>query len=353
MPFDISPRIHTLMVIRLSDGLMRGRGLNEMEGGLMFIRRLSTLVVFMLALAACKKEEKVTYVSPALAPRPAPTVQGSTGLSQESFDLQTAIALLRTNKVKDAQSLEAAINEGGSGINNVDIDGDGKTDYVAIQETVSGAERHLSFMACPSSKQGEPVKIASVTVRDAGQQVYVGGGYTSLVSGYDSVYYSYYVPRMSLGDALFLSWMLSPRPLWVYRPYAYYGGWAPRPVLAAATLRTTRTTYTTQTRVAPVAKAAPPANYASTAAVKAPSRFAAPKAGTGLSGTAGKMRDYRVDTGSKPSGTAFGARPAAPSAVSRPSSFGGSSAARPSTSWGGGSRTSFGGSRTGYSSRRR
>jgi hypothetical protein len=311
----------------------------------------STIGICVLAFVACKQEEKGTYVSPALArvaPPPPRAVEGSSGLSQESFDLQTTIALLRTNKVRDAQSLEAAINQTGSGLNNVDIDRDGQTDYIAIQETVSGNERHLSFMACPSSKQGEPTKIASVTIRDAGQQVYVGGGYTSLVNGYDSVYYSYYVPRMSLGDALFLSWVLSPRPIWAYRPYAYYGGWAPRPVLAPTVLRTTRTTYTTQTRVAPVAKAAPPANYASTAAVKAPSRFASPPKGTGLTGTAGQMRDYRVDTGSKPAGTAFGAaRPAAPSAVTRPStSWGGSSAARPSTSWG------RGGSRTGSSRRR-
>lgn len=337
--------------------------------------------LFVFLLVACN-QQRVTYVSPVISGG-GQTTQGTSGLSQEQFDLQTALGLLRSNKVKDAQSLEAAINDPSSGINNVDLDGDGQIDYIGIQESVTGNERHMAFMACPSSKVGDPTKIADVTIRDDGQQVYVGGGYSSVFQGYNNAYYSYNVPRASFGDALFLAWMLTPsRPYYAYQPYGY--GWAPRRVYAPSVLHTTRTTSTVtrEVRMSPVQKAAPPANYAKAAAVKMPPSLASKPTGAGLSGTAGQMRDYKVNTKPAQAGTAFGApkpavfsapaatKPASSgwgggsSAMKAPSSGGGwgggSSAAKPSggSSWGGGSSASKpassgwggGGSRMGGSS---
>lgn len=327
-------------------------------------RQLVSVVVlatFMLGTTACN--ERVVYTSSALSG--GQTVSGSaTGVSQEQFDLQSAIGLLRTNRVRDAQSLEAAINDPASGINNLDLDGDGQIDYIGIQESVSGNERHMIFMSCPSSKVGDPTKIADVTIRDDGGQVYVGGGYSSVFTGYNNAYYSYYVPRSSFSDALFLAWMLTPsRPYYMYHPYSY--GWAPRPLYSPSAWHTTRTTSTVtrEVRMAPVQKVAPPANYGKTAAVKMPPALAARPAGQGLSGSAGQMRDYRVNTKPAQAGTAFGAtsRPAAsptpPSFTPKPASSGwgsgssrmggsgwgsGSSSARPSggSGWGSGSSAS-------------
>ncbi|MCX6715198.1 MAG: hypothetical protein NTX72_05295 [Candidatus Uhrbacteria bacterium] len=223
----------------------------------------------------------------------------------------------------------------------------------------------MAFMSCPSSKVGEPTKIADVTIRDDGQQVFVGGGYSSVFQGYNSSYYQYYVPRASFGDALFLAWMLTPsRPYYAYHPYGY--GWAPRRVYAPSVLTSTRTssTITREVRMAPVQKAAPPANYAKAAAVKMPPSLASKPTGQGLSGTAGQMRDYKVNNKPAQAGTAFGATkpaalpaPSSPkpassgwggggSAVKAPSSGGGwgggSSSAKPSggSGWGGGSSAS-------------
>lgn len=290
---------------------------------------VAVLAAFFLSTTAC--QERVVYTPPAMSGGGG-QVQGQNGLNQEQFDLQTAIGLLRTNKVRDAQSLEAAINDSSSGINNVDLDNDGQIDYIGIQESVSGNERHMAFMACPSSKVGEPTKIADVTIRDDGQQVYVGGGYSSVFHGYNNAYYSYFVPRASFGDALFLAWMLTPsRPYYAYHPYGY--GWAPRRVYAPHVMTQTRTSYQTQTRVSPIQRVTPPANYAKAAAVKMPSSFASKPTGSGLNGTAGQMRDFKVDNKPKQAGTAFGAPTAKPS-VPASSSWGSSSAAKPSSSWG-------------------
>ena len=308
---------------------------------------VAVLVAFGLSATACR--ERVVYTSPAMAGGGQTVYESAPGVSQEQFDLQAAIGLLRTNKVRDAQSLEQAINDPANGINNLDLDADGQIDYVGIQESVSGNERHMAFMSCPSSKVGEPTKIANVTIRDEGGQVYVGGGYSSIFHGYHNSYYSYYVPRASFGDALFLAWMLTPsRPYYTYRPYSY--GWAPRPMYSPSVLHTTRTTssVTREVRMAPVQKVVPPTNYAKTAAVKMPSSFATKPAGQGLSGTAGQMRDYKGNNKPAQAGTAFGASRSvsvpAPSAP-RPASSGwggGSSSARPSggSGWGGGSSAS-------------
>ena len=156
----------------------------------------------------------------------------------------------------------------------------------------------------------------------------MAGGYTSVFNGYGNTFYSYQVPRMSLGDAMFLAWVMTPsRPYYGYRSYGYYNHYQPRPYMSASSMASTRTTYQTTTRVAPIVKQAPPANYAQSAAVKMPSALAAKPVGAGLQGRASGMSDFKPvsPTANKPAATGFGAatKPAAPS-----SSWG---SAKPST----------------------
>ena len=327
------------------------------------IRQIGVLLLSLTVLLSACEQRQTVYRSQAL--QGGGQVQGQSGLDASAFDLQTAIGLLRTNKVKDAQSLEAAINDPSSGINNVDVDKDGKIDYIGIEET-QGGTREFKFMAIPSSGVGDPVQIASVTITDNGQQYQVAGGYTSVVNGYDSMYYSYAVPRLSLGDALFIAWLATPsRGYYGYRNYGYYNHYQPRPYMSASSVSSTRTTYQTTTHVAPIVRQAPPASYAQKAAVKMPSTLAAKPVGAGLQGRAQGMSDFKPTNTNvpRPAATGFGggSKPAAPSSswgsskpaapsysppASKPSSggfFGGGSSKPSSSGWGSSKPSSGGG----------
>ncbi len=298
----------------------------------------TAVLLSCIAIFGC--DSRRSYYSP--APVSGPPVPGMVErqylLSAMDFDLESAIGLLRTNKVGNAQELEAAIN-GSSGLNNVDIDHDGQIDYIGVreQQNASGG-RELWFVALPSSRNGDPVTIAKVTFTDANNQVTVAGGYTSVVQDYNNAYYSYSVPRgPTFGQMLFYSWLFSPRPVYVYQPYY---GFTPRPILRGSVLSSTRTTYRQETRVAPVTRQAPPAGYTTRAIEKIPSRYASPSApapNSGVTGRASNMRDFQVRDSSRPrpNGTAFGASPSTPPRiVNPPSSYRPSSPAptyRPST----------------------
>ncbi len=278
------------------------------------------LPLLMAGIAGCNSSQ------PTYAPRPpvvtapqAPTtvVQQAPTISTESFNLGTVVGLLKSNQVSDADALQRIVNDPSSGINNVDVDGDGQIDMIAVQETQTGNGRRFEFIVYPSSQDGQnPTTVASVTLIVQGPQVVVQAGYPSYVAGYNSVYYNDY---WTVRDILFLSWMLGPRPIYALRPYGYYRSyyhWGPRPVLAAPVLRSTRTTYETRTRVSPIRVSAPPPSYRGATATKMPSSFARPPAPTtsNLSDRSGQLRSFKVDSGPKPQATGFMPRPQAPAA---------------------------------------
>lgn len=290
-------------------------------------RWLAIPLAFVFLVVGCQQSPRYAHVSPGQVR----SVDTHTELSQDKFDLQTVAGLLKTRQVTDADSLMQIINAPNSPINNVDLDGDEKIDFVSVNETGIGSTHTFHFAAEPASRNGDPVPIASIDVTDQGQQVFVGAQYAGDPVGYYP--YQYYVPRASLGDALFLAWMLTPsRSYYYHAPYAYYPGWSSRRVMPMSQVTTMRTSYSTQMRVSPIQRAAPPAGYTGKIATKMPSSLASKPMGSGLSGTAGQMRDYKVNNKPASTGTAFGAtsKPSAPAS----SSWGGSSAAKPSSSWG-------------------
>ena len=170
----------------------------------------------------------------------------------EAFNLGQVVSMLKTSQITDAASLEKVINDPSTAINNVDVDndgaGDGQIDFIGVQEAAAPNGKRYEFMAYPSSQQGKadqkPVTVATVNVTVVNNMVTVNAGYPSYVHGYHEHYYndSYRLAR----DMLFLSWMLSPRPFYISRPY-YSAYWSPRPVFAPSYVTSTRTSYSTRT----------------------------------------------------------------------------------------------------------
>lgn len=289
--------------------------------------RSLTLILTIGALAApmgCNNNAPPpgAQYQPQLMPPVRPQIQPQANVQSQSFlmdstafDLETIIGMVRGQQFKNAAELEAIINNGTSGLNNVDLDHDNQIDYVGIKETSFRGGFTFDFVAVPSSQQGEPVTIASINFLydKVMNQVTVQGAYPSYVSGYDQYYYNYYVPRgPSFSQMLFLSWMFSHRPAYMYTPYGY--GYSRRAIMAPQVMATTRTTTRTQMHVSPVPKQAQPSGYSIQSAEPTRSRLASPSAptGSGLSGRSETMRNFeqRDTAKAKPQGTGFGAPPA-------------------------------------------
>ncbi len=284
-------------------------------------------------------------------------------MDAKDLDLQTIVGMIKSNKVDGAKELEKAINTT-SGINNVDIDKDGKIDYIIVKENRggSGGAISLDLLALPSStkKESEATTVASISFKKNVQsnQVEVSGGYPNYVNGYNNHYYSYRQPGLTFGQGMFLMWMYSAhRPLY-YRPMFYRSYYSPRSVYSSGQLRSTRTTYRSQTKVSPVRKASRPSNYNIKSAKKVPSRFKS-KIGSGskFSNRSGNSKKFSTRSGKSNRKSSWGSRSSKPkrswggsSKPSRSKSWGGSSGKSRSRSWGGGSRSrsrsSFGGGRS-------
>jgi hypothetical protein len=299
-------------------------------------RKLALALIVAVGGPACSSRKDYRSPGPVKA-------QVEYKMDAAEFDLETVVGLLKTKQVKDAEELQKKINDPASGINNVDLDGDKMVDFVTVkEERHSDSQRQLDFLAFPSSKGGaDPTPIASVSfqVGQDSQQLTVVGAYPSYVNGYASSNYVYTVPYTgpSFGEMLFLSWMFSPRPVYMYAPYHTFG-YRPYGVMASSSLVTRRTSYRTEARVAPVQRQAPPAGAAPRFATQAESRFK-PSAGAApnsLSSSGKSAQGFGVrDPGKgKPTATGFGA-PAGAGAPSAGSSFSKPSTPPPSgSSWG-------------------
>ena len=261
--------------------------------------------------------------------------QDTSLVSAEDFGLATVIGLVESNAVKNGEELEQRINDPSSGINNIDVDGDGQTDYIGVVEEQSATGKTFSFVAFKSSDQdAEPIPIATVTLAQdtTTNTVTVSGGYPEYVHGYRDHYY--HRPGLTLGRVLWLSWAFGPRPMYSYGPM-WRSSWAPRPVMSRSVARQTRTTVRTTTKMRPVAQSkARPASYKGSAKSQNYAKrvkngsVKMPKKTGSVSGNANQMRDFKARDKSKPvqKGTSFGSAPkkpttASPAAPKKPSTW--------------------------------
>lgn len=251
------------------------------------------------------------------------TGQATTLMNADAFDLATVTALIKDGKVENVEALEAKVNDASSGINNVDLNGDGKVDYVGIVETQnSDGSYTLDFQADPKGSDWTDgaMTIATVTVNQTTQEV--AGAYPSYVNGYRDYYYRY--DHVSFADAMFYSWLFMPtRPVYMYHYPSY--GYSSYGVMPASTLSTTRTSYRTTAGVTTVSPTKQPASYKQSASATKTSSAVSAKAKstsgassyTPTSSSASKTKGSS-SWGSKPSSST--SRPASKPSSSRPAS---------------------------------
>lgn len=293
------------------------------------------IVLFALSLIGCETRTSTNTTT---------TQQFETQtnlMDAKDLDLQAIVGMVKSDKVKSAEDLEKAINAD-NGLNNVDVDKDGKIDYISVKEGRKGDAISLDLMAIPSGTQNasEGVVVASITFSKNTQTntVEVSGGYPHYVNGYQDHYYSYNHHGLSFGETMFLAWMFTPRPM--YYQSMYYRSYVPRPLYSTSVLTTRRTVYRSPGSTV-VSSSRRPSSYTIPSA-KVPSRFAPAPRSTGSSFTerSGQGRAFqpRSNTPTRPS--TWGS-----SSSGKSSSFGSSSGSKGST-WGNssGSRSSGWGS---------
>lgn len=286
---------------------------------------LMIAIAAISALAGCNNNPPPPpYVAPqpTVIVRQPPMAQAApaaptSNLTTASFNVGLVSDMLKGGQVTDAQSLEKIVNDPNSGINAVDIDGNGQTDFVAVQETGNGNQRQYEFVAYPDSQNGQnPTTVASITLIVNGPNVTVNAGYPQYVNGWQS---GYYQDTWGYHSNAFLMWMLlANRPIYALRPYGYYGSyyhWSPYRVMSPQVMTTRRTTYyTTHTTVSPIRSTAPPPAYRGATATKVPPAVVRqpPPATSNLGDRQGTVRSFQNETRAKPTITGGGAPMAKP-----------------------------------------
>ena len=249
-------------------------------------------------------------------------------MDASAFDMEAVIAKLKDGTLQNASELEKFINEA-SGINNIDIDKDGKVDDVSVTEE-RGADGNIAMAVKAHPLSSDAVCIAEIAFSKNVQtgQVEITGAYPEYVSGYRDHYYHHTLTGSVVGDMMFYSWLFSPRPVFM-SPYkaGFYG--VSRPIMSTSQIRQTRTTYRTQNKVSPVPKTSKPSTYIpKTSAVK--KQAATFKASDSkLSSRTGQAQQFKNRGTSTPKATARSFSKPAPRSAPRPApkvrSFGGSS----------------------------
>lgn len=130
--------------------------------------------------------------------------------ADKGLNLQAVGELLK--KAENAEIFEKLLNDPNNGVNNLDLNGDGKVDYIKVTEFGEGSIRGFSLTTEP--KNGEEQEIATIKIEKAeGQE-------TAVVEtkGNPQIYGSnhYYQSSWSgIGTGLLLGYLFSS-----HRPYA-------------------------------------------------------------------------------------------------------------------------------------
>lgn len=170
------------------------------------------------------------------------------GAKDAGLDLQALGELIK--KSPNPAKLEEALNTPGS-INNLDLNKDGKVDYIKVNEESNGNDKILKFV--DQQPDSSNVEVASVTIQKAdnnqanmdisGNQAMYGDNY-------------YYHSGFSFGEVLLMAYLFSPHSMyyspWGYRAYpGYYRPYAPVPMVAYRRTVTTYNSHPTGTLAAP------------------------------------------------------------------------------------------------------
>lgn len=285
---------------------------------------------------------------------PTASVTPSNSSIGDNLDLQALGEIVRNSA--NATDIETKLNADG-GINNLDLNGDGKVDYIQVTEYGEGDNRGFSFTV--DNGGGNKQEVATIELNKAGGDVNMN------IQGNQNVYgnNAYYSSSYPMHDMLLYAWLFSYHP--VYRS-PYYFGYYPshyRPYYArpystynAGVRNTYKTTTIRRTTTRPSSKVSSPnSSYSSSKMVndrtrslanptKSQKSFSATKpsnskpktTGFGSSSRSSNSPSNRSSSSSssfgsssrsssKPKSSSFGSSSSSRSSGSRSSSFGSSS----------------------------
>ncbi len=136
--------------------------------------------------------------------------------SAEGLDLKAVGELVK--KAQDAKSLEKMLNSPSTGVNNLDLNEDGKADYISVTEFGDDKVKGFSLTTQPSP--GETQEIATIEIEktsDSQAEMQIHGN--------EQIYGRNYYQHSSFGlmDFLILSYLFRPHALYASPwNYGYY-----------------------------------------------------------------------------------------------------------------------------------
>jgi len=152
-----------------------------------------------------------------------PEEQAAVILKEYSKGLDLDAVTVLAKKSKDAADFERLLNNQAEAVNNIDLNEDGKVDYINVTEYGSGNRRGLSLTT--EISPGKIQEIATIDFEKNGESGVIQ------TSGNPSLYGPghYHHSNFSMTDALLMAWLFSNRPVYT-SPYGYgnyppsYGG---------------------------------------------------------------------------------------------------------------------------------
>jgi uncharacterized membrane protein YgcG len=145
----------------------------------------------------------------------------------KGLDLVAVTALAK--KCKEASDFERLLNSKAEAVNNIDLNDDGRVDYINVTEYGSGDRRGFSLTT--ELSPGKTQEIATIDFQKEGEKATVQT--TGNSSLYGPGYYRH--SSFSMTDALLMGWLFSNRTSYS-SPYgygnyppSYGGGWSRQP----------------------------------------------------------------------------------------------------------------------------
>ena len=139
--------------------------------------------------------------------------------ADKGLDLRAVGQILE--KAKDAETFEKRLNAPESGVNNLDLNGDGKVDYIHVTEFGEGDIKGFSLTT--EVAKGEVQEVATIKIQPSSEgaaEVEYQGNPT--IYGQNHYYHSSWSP--GLGTGLMLGYLFAP-----HRPYFSPWGWGSYP----------------------------------------------------------------------------------------------------------------------------
>lgn len=203
------------------------------------LKKLRFILPLLVLLLGVSCKEKVKEKTPEV--NIVSSVEPSDGL-----DLKLVGSLFQDGKVTDASSLEQELNKDG-GINNLDLNSDGNTDYINVSEN-KGSET-VKSLDLTTGNDNDKTHIATLEVEkgSSGQyNIHMSG--SEQIYGTNTTYRSSFSPSVS--EMVFYSWLFSnSRPIYYHRPYhyGYYPSYyRPRVVVSRSVYRNRTTVQRTK-----------------------------------------------------------------------------------------------------------